>query len=280
MELVIGVVPVRQILTKSKLPGADYAVNPYVGCTHACRYCFASFMARHSVHGGPWGSFVDVKYWEPVKRPGAYAGKRILLSSVTDPYQPAEAKYRRTRAFLESMQGSGCRLSILTKSDLVLRDLDLIRTFSGAEVTWSVNTLDEAFRRDMDRAVSIERRLAAMRTFHEAGVVTGCFIAPVFPGITDVRAIIRRVRDRCRCIEVDGLNLRGPYARTIFAYIAARRPALLPLYEDIYRKGNGAYWAHLREELAAIAAEEGLPFAEGGSPRPRWDGVPAVVSYL
>ena len=105
----------------------------------------------------------------------------MFFCSVTDPYQPLEKKYGRTRALLEQFQNTGISLSISTKSDLILRDLDLIKTFPGAHVSWSINTLDEAFRKEMDRAVSIERRLAAMKQFYEAEIETTCFISRFFP---------------------------------------------------------------------------------------------------
>ena len=109
-------------------------------------------------------------------------------ASVCDPYQPLEERYGRTRALLEEMAGSGCEISIATRSDLVLRDLDLIRQFPNARVSWSINTLDEGFRSAMDRGVPVERRLAAMKAFHDAGVRTTCLISPIFPGITDAPA--------------------------------------------------------------------------------------------
>jgi len=139
-------IDVKSVMTKSNLPVADYSVNPYVGCAHGCKYCYASFMKRFTNHPEPWGSFVDVKYWPEIRKPEKYAGKEAFIGSVTDPYQPCEAKYRRTRAFLEQLQGSGISVSIATKSDLVLRDLDLIKTFPNARVSWSINTLDERYR--------------------------------------------------------------------------------------------------------------------------------------
>jgi DNA repair photolyase len=95
---------------------------------------------------------------------------------------------------LEQLLPTGISLNISTKSDLILRDLDLIRQFPSAHVSWSINTLDEDFRKEMDRAVSIERRLEAMRQFYEAGIQTTCFISPIFPGITDVKAIVERAK--------------------------------------------------------------------------------------
>ena len=141
-------VNVKSVITKSNLPVADFSVNPYVGCTHACKYCYASFMKRFTNHSEPWGSFVDVKTWPTINNPKKFSGKEAFIGSVTDPYQPIEAKYKRTRTLLEQLRGSGIRISIATKSDLVLRDLDLIKTFPEARVSWSINTLDEKFQRD------------------------------------------------------------------------------------------------------------------------------------
>ena len=116
-------------------------------------------MKRFTNHPEPWGKFIDVKTWPPIRHPEKYAGKEAFLGSVTDCYQPCEAKYRRTRALLEQLQGSGISISIATKTDLVLRDLDLIKTFPNARVSFSINTLDEDFRREMDRGASIGKLL-------------------------------------------------------------------------------------------------------------------------
>lgn len=217
--MIIREIQTKNPLTKSDLPVSDYSLNPYLGCEHGCKYCYACFMKRFTGHEEPWGSFVDVKYWKPLAHPERYAGKEVFLGSVTDPYQPAEEKYRRTRAVLEELRGSGVKLSIATKSDPVLRDLDLIQSFPEARVSWSINTLDEHFKDDMDKAVSIERRLAAMKAFHDAGVRTTCFISPIFPGITDVPAIIQRAKDDCNLIWLENLNLSGRSGPTLFRSI-------------------------------------------------------------
>ena len=219
MKPVIHEVTVKNVITKSNLPVCDYSVNPYVGCTHTCKYCYASFMKRFTGHTEPWGTFLDVKQWEQIENPDKYRGKEFFIGSVTDPYNPQEAEYKRTRAFLEQMQGSGAKISIQTKSDLVLRDLKLIQTFPDARVGFSINTLDEDFKNDMDNAVSIKRRLVAMKAFYDAGVRTTCFISPIFPGITDVEAIIDRVKGQCNLIWLENLNLRGDYKKMILTYI-------------------------------------------------------------
>ena len=128
------------------MPVSDYySVNPYVGCGHGCKYCYASFMKRFTNHPEPWGEFIDVKFWPEIKHPERYAGKELFLCYVTDPYQPLEETACRTRAIFERMQGSGCSLSIATKSDLVLRDLDLIKTFPNARVSWSIKHTGRRF---------------------------------------------------------------------------------------------------------------------------------------
>ena len=196
-SLRIQEVETHNIMTKSSLPVGGYSVNPYVGCTHGCRYCYASFMKRFTGHREPWGTFLDVKHWPPIRNAKKYAGQRVVIGSVTDGYLPQEAQFCNTRKLLEQLLGSGAEILICTKSDLVLRDLDLLSQMERVTVSWSINTLDEGFRADMDKAVSIERRIAAMKQVYDAGIRTVCFISPLFPGITDFEAIFQRVKDQC-----------------------------------------------------------------------------------
>ena len=271
----------KSVLSKSNLPVCEYSVNPYVGCTHGCKYCYASFMKRFTGHAEPWGTFLDVKLWPEIKNPQRYAGKELFLGSVTDPYLPQEEQYGRTRALLEQLQGSGAKLSIATKSDLILRDLDLIKTFPDARVSWSVNTLDEDFKNDMDNAVSIARRLAAMEAFYRAGIRTTCFVSPIFPGITDAEAIIRRVKGQCHLIWLENLNLRGSFKTVIMAYIQSTRPHLLRLYQEIYNSGNRSYWETLDQQLRTYADEIGLDYVtDDDSVRRPFDAPPVIVNYF
>jgi len=210
-----------------------------------------------------------------------YTGKEAFLGSVTDCYQPHEAKYKRTRALLEQLQGSGISISIATKSDLVLRDLDLIKTFPNARVSWSINTLDEEFRKEMDRGVSIERRLEAMRQFYEAGVQTTCFISPIFPGITDVQAIIERAKSQCNLVWLENLNLRGDYRGRILDWIHQYHPELDGLYHDIYAKKDRTYWSELDADMRAYTQREGLPYVRNDdSVRSKHGEPPVVVNYF
>lgn len=274
-------VEVKSVMAKSNLPVSDFSVNPYVGCAHACKYCYASFMKRFTNHPEPWGEFVDVKYWPEIRNPGKYAGKEAFFGSVTDCYQPCEARYGRTRALLEQLQGSGISISIATKSDLVLRDLDLIRTFPGARVSFSINTLDEDFRREMDRGVSIERRLAAMKECYDAGVQTTCFISPIFPGITDVTEIMDAAKDQCNLVWLENLNLRGDYRVRILDWIHEHHPELDGLYQEIYSKRSRAYWTELDEKVREYTAREGMPYLrDSDQHRSDFGEPPVVVNYF
>lgn len=281
MKPIIREIETKSVITKTDIPVCDYAVNPYVGCTHGCKYCYASFMKRFTNHPEDWGTFLDVKYWQPVRNPEKYAGKELFFGTVTDPYNPQEETYGRTRALLGELKGSGAKLSIQTKSDLVLRDADLIKSFPDARVGFSINTLDDGFRADMDNAVSIERRLAAMKVLHDEGIRTTCFISPIFPGITDCETIIDRVKDICNLVWLENLNLRGSYKPVIMGYIREKHPELVPLYNEIYTYGSRDYWKMLDAELRDYAKRNGLEYLrDDDSMKNPFDAPPVIVNFF
>ena len=133
----------------------------------------------------------------------------------------------------------------------------------------------------MDKAVSIERRLAAMKTLHEAGIRTTCFISPIFPALTDVPSIIDRVKGQCQLVWLENLNLRGSYKTVILEYIRKKHPELLPIYQEIYQKGNSEYWEFLDIELKAYAAETGLDYVvNDDSMMHPFEAPPVIVNYF
>ena len=217
-------------------------------------------MKRFTGHKEEWGTFVDVKHWPQIKNPTKYDGKTIIIGSVTDPYHQCEKEFLKTREFLEELQGVDVNLIITTKSSLISRDLDLIKTFPDPIVSLSINTLDERFRNDMDNASAIAERLETLKKFHAEGIKTVCFISPIFPGITDVFEIIDEVSDYVDYIWLENLNLRGGYKKTILDYIAEKYPELELLYEDIYKHKNNDYWKDLDEKLTEFANEEGYMY--------------------
>ena len=283
-NIIVKETEVKTVMTKSSLPVGGYSVNPYVGCPHACRYCYASFMKRFTGHTEDWGTFLDVKRWKPIENPKKYAHQRVVIGSVTDGYNPLEAEFGRTRAVLEELRGSGADILICTKSDLVLRDLDMLLEMDKigtVTVSWSVNTLDEDFKDDMDDAVSIERRIAAMKTAYDAGLRTVCFVSPVFPALTDFEAIFARVKNQCDLFWLENLNLRGGFKKTILDYIAEKHADLVPLYDEIYNNHDRRYFEGLEEKARAMAEKNGSPFVDNEMPYSRAErGKPVVVDYF
>ena len=264
--ILIHEVETKNIMTKSSLPVGGYSVNPYVGCTHACKYCYASFMKRFTGHKEEWGTFLDVKHWPEIKNPKKYAGQRVVIGSVTDGYNPQEEQFRNTRKLLEQLIGSDADILICTKSDLVVRDIDLLKKLGRVTVSWSINTLDENFKNDMDSASSIERRIAAMKQVYEAGIRTVCFVSPIFPGITNFEAIFERVKNQCDLFWLENLNLRGGFKKTIMDYIAGKYPDLVPLYDEIYNKHNRSYFEALEVKAEKMAKKYDCAFVDNEMP--------------
>ena len=186
---------VNDYLTKSNLPESDYVINPYVGCPHACAYCYACFMKRFTNHNEDWGSFLDVKECEKPISLSRIKGKSVFLSSVTDCYNPYEEDFRITRKILEQLINADCQLTISTKSKLILRDTYLLKQCKNLKVDMSINTLDEKFQSDMDNASSISDRLKTLKALHENGIYTVLFMSPIFPYITDFKAIIEKSKN-------------------------------------------------------------------------------------
>ena len=160
----------------------------------------------------------------------------MVIGSVTDGYNPQEEQFGNTRKLLEQLIGSDADILICTKSDLVVRDIDLLKKLGRVTVSWSINTLDENFT-----ASSIEHRISAMKQVYEAGIRTVCFVSPVFPGITDFEAIFERVKDQCDLFWLENLNLRGGFKKTIMDYIAEETK-------------NSLILCHLRRSITSITA--------------------------
>lgn len=242
-------ITVKDWVTKSNLPASDYVINPYVGCPHACKYCYACFMKRFTGHLEEWGSFIDIKRCDKPISQKKLKGKSVFLSSVTDCYNKYEEKYKNTRKILEQLVEADCELAISTKSHLILRDIDLLKQFKSLKVSISVNTLDEDFQKTMDRADSISDRLETLRTLHNNGIYSILFMSPIFPAITDFKAIIEKSRDYVDEYWFENLNLRGSYKKKILDYIKKFYPELTELYNSIYQNKDMEYWKKLSEEI-------------------------------
>ncbi|MCK5427750.1 MAG: radical SAM protein, partial [Thermodesulfovibrionia bacterium] len=171
MKLLQEEIKVRTALSKTGIPGRKYCINPYVGCEHACTYCYATYMKRFTGHTEPWGRFVDIKINTPevLRRQLKRAEKgTIILSSVTDPYQPLEKKYMITRKCLEILELFQFPVDILTKSPLVLRDIDIILKLKNVNVGLTITSDDEKARTVFEpQATPIQTRIEALKKLHK-----------------------------------------------------------------------------------------------------------------
>ena len=247
--MVVNEITVNDYLTKSNLPDSDYVINPYVGCTHGCKYCYASFMKRFTGHKENWGDFIDIKRCNKPIDLRKISGKNIFLSSVTDCYNQYEKDFCITRNILEQLIDSDCNLSISTKSKLILRDIDLLKQMKNLIVCMSINTLNEKFRSDMDNASTIKERMDTLKELHNNGIYTVLFMSPIFPYITEWKEIIDQTKDYVDEYWFENLNLRGNYKKEILDYIRTNYSDLYSDYIDIYLKKNNKYWKDLAEEI-------------------------------
>jgi len=251
---------VKDYLTKSNLPASDYVINPYVGCPHGCKYCYASFMKRFTGHTEEWGTFVDVKKCDKKINLKKISKKNVFLSSVTDCYNPLEEEYKITRTILEQLVNSDCYLSISTKSKLILRDIDLLKQIKNLSVSMSINTLNEDFRKDMDNASTIKERLNTLKELHNNGIHTVLFMSPIFPYITEWKKIIEESKDYIDEYWFENLNLRGSYKTYILNYIKGKYPNYYDKYIDIYLKNNQDYWLNLANEIDSYCNKNNINY--------------------
>lgn len=250
----------KDLITKSNLPASEYVINPYVGCPHACKYCYARFMKRFTGHTEEWGDFIDIKRCaKPINVKKLYH-KSVFLSSVTDCYNPFEAKYQITRDVLKQLTQADCQITISTKSDLILRDIDILKELKNLIVAVSVNTLDNGFQSDMDHAGSITRRIAALKELRKQGIYTVLFLSPIFPYITDFKEILEATAEFVCEYWFENLNLRGNYKQEILQYIAEKYPQYLNDYKEIYNNKSMEYWKQLSADIDSYCSQKEIRY--------------------
>jgi len=220
----------KTILTKTAIPGFDYCINPYVGCGHGCRYCYASFMKRFTGHLEPWGEFIDIKINAPaLLRKQLKRAKQgvIALSTVTDPYQPIEKQYLLTRTCLEALLDAQFSVDLLTRSPLCLRDIDLLKQFNRIEVGFSITTHDEGIKNFFEpHSPSIRSRVKALETLREEKISTYAFIGPMLP--LDPKPLVAMLEGLVDEVLIDRMN----YSNKVKAIY--RKNKLNPYLEENY----------------------------------------------
>jgi DNA repair photolyase len=256
----------REVTCKSALNRVhgmpfEWSLNPYVGCEHACTYCYSRAFHKLAERDPGRGfdseigvkvNFVEVLRQE-LRRPKLGT---IALGTATDPYQPCEGRYRLTRGTLEALVERPAPLAIVTKNPMVVRDIDLLARLAervDVIVHFSVTTLDHALWRKIEpRTAPPEARLRALRTLREHGVRAGVLCAPVIPDLTDdersILAVARAAKEH-GAITFGSRPLKlDPGTREVwFGFVAAQFPTLMPRFLDRYRRGPHADPAYIKE---------------------------------
>ncbi len=246
----------KSIMSESGIYGVDYAINPYTGCEHGCKYCYATFMKKYSGHSEPWGDFVDVKTnADRVLQNDLMDNDKgsVLLSSVTDPYQPIEEEYELTRKILERLSRTRFPVNILTKSDLVLRDLDILKNFSSERISvgFTINYLDDSDRKIWEpRASAIEDRLDALKKISDSEIDCYVHIGPYFEGITDLEAVSEKVEDYAQELQIESVNLENK-SEKIMEVLENNYPSILEKYK-IIMEDPSAYRNRLTRKVEEI----------------------------
>jgi len=198
----------KEIYTKTKLPGCDYVLNQYVSCQHACTYCYAKFICRWKKYG-KFGTWVEAKINAPELVKAKIIKGDIFMSSMSDPYQPVEKELELTKKILENLN-KDARLSILTKSDLVLRDINLLKQFKNLEVGFTINDFEGKTKDLMEPfAPNYKLRLEALKKLSKIGIKTYVFVSPIIPGLINLKKIIDSTKNYTDHYWFEFMNLRG-----------------------------------------------------------------------
>src|SRR4051812_15389531 len=269
-----------RVPTQARVP-FNWTVNPYRGCSHSCSYCFArpthEYLGFNAAEEFEREIVVKVNAPEVLRaelaRP-SWKGEAVAMGTNTDPYQWVEGRYKLMRGIWEALRDARNPCSILTKSPLLLHDLDLMKQI--AEVTeisacLSVPTLDEkAWRATEPHTPSPRARLEAVAGLNRAGIPTGILIAPLMPGINDAPEQVAKIVElatEAGATSIGGqpLFLRGSVRGLFFDWLREHRPDLVPRYEELYRRG-----AYLSEDARReIERAAGVPWLRSGD-RQRW----------
>lgn len=253
----------RSALSVSKLPGLDWALNPYRGCAHGCLYCYVQDVTGFALDR-PWGSTVEAKVniAHQLKGELAKGVKGVVgVGTVTDPYQPAEEMLEITRNCLALLKRYGVRISVLTKSDLVLRDLDILEGWEGAEVGVSIGCPDDTAAANVEpRAPAPSRRFEALAKLTAAGVDTYLMAAPIVPSLSGSDGVLKDLVQRAheagiRRIMWDGLNPRPVVSQRMVASVPA-------LKADLEVARSGTWTSRVRMRLSEECASKGITLVD------------------
>lgn len=242
--------PCKSALNRVKGMGFRWSLNPYMGCAHQCTFCYVRAFERRAERPSDdrYGASIRVKVnaADQLQREitrKSWKGELVAVGAATDPYQPAEGRYRLTRACLSVMAQHGNPFSIVTRGPMIVRDVDVLATGAAkadVSVNFSVPTLDERIWRYTEPHTSPPiQRLRALRRLVDAGVRAGVGVAPILPGLSDkpelLADVVRAARDHgATHVWANVLYLRPGTREHFLEKLSAIWPELLPMYERLY----------------------------------------------
>jgi DNA repair photolyase len=266
--------PCRSALNRVKGMGFDWSLNPYMGCVHRCTFCYVRAFERRADRPSDarYGTSIRVKtnIVEQLRRElsrKSWQREHIAIGAATDPYQPAEGRYRLTRACLEVLRDAANPFSIITRGPLIVRDVDVLveaARRADVSVTFSIPTLNvDIWRKTEPGTAPPHQRLRALQQLVEAGIRVGVGMAPILPGLSDKPELLEEVVRAARAAGATGVwaNLLFLKPGTREHYLAALErdwPELLPEYERLYQGKAYLDASEIRAEVRALAQKHGV----------------------
>ncbi len=244
----------RAVLVPCSLNDFEYQIDPYIGCEHFCKYCYVLSQAETN-----WTKEIlthkDITH-QLIEELKGIEPQRVHMGYYTDPYQPCEQKHCQTRGVLELLADKGFSASILTKSDLVLRDIDILAKMSSASVSASVAFRNNSIRKLLEsNTINTEDRIAALHKLKEAGISTSALLCPVIPRITDVKYLIEELTPCTEVIWVYGLSIAdcpGQNWLDVKTVIESEFPDTSHQIEEAIFDRNHSFWVDLRRVLIEL----------------------------
>ena len=256
----VSICSYRPILVPCSLDNFDYQVDPYVGCEHSCHYCYALNQAEID-----WAKEIFVYNDLASQLRGELekiSPQKIYMSYYTDPYQPLETEQCQTRKVLKLFLEKGFSASILTKSDLVLRDMDLLEEMDDASVSVSVAFNDNHIRQQFEaKTIDTEDRIAALSKLREDGINTSALICPVIPYITDVPPLIEMLAPYTDAIWLYGLSFEDRTGRNwqnVQGILHTHFPNLKKQIETVLFTEAHSFWSEQRQQLTELQKDRKL----------------------
>lgn len=246
----------EKILSATVLNFAQYVINPYRGCEFGCIYCYAkSFKSiKKRLNKIEYGNFVDVKINAIElleKELNIYKPEKVILGASTEIYQPVEKKYRLTRQILEILNAKNIKIYLLTKSDMITRDIDIINS-DNTLIFYTINSTDDKISSIFENNTpSYIKRFNTLKMLKEANINVVLHIGPVLPEITDYEKIVSDTFDYVKSFEFENLNLNSVKKTLFLEKIKDNYPALFQYYSYLFEDlvSYNKYWEILQKKL-------------------------------